>query len=145
MFDLFRSRDKAVRILLTALLSLVALSMVALPDTEVRRVGSDSRRTTPSSPTSARHKVTVHDVQMAVRAATRNREMPPGMMAHYVPQMIEQMITEKALIYQANRMGLAGDRGRDGQGHPRADAATFPQWPVSSGRKPTPRRWRSRT
>src|SRR6266851_562070 len=85
MFDLFRSRDKAVRIFLTALLSLVALSMVAY-------IG--------------KQKVTVRDVQMAVRAATRNRDLPPAMMAHYVPQMIDQMINEKAMIYQAVRMGL---------------------------------------
>ena len=32
--------------------------------------------------------------------------MPPQMMAHYVPQMIDQMINEKAMIYQASRMGL---------------------------------------
>src|SRR5260370_40951142 len=104
MFDLFRSRDKAVRIFLTALLSLVALSMVAylIPgyggsggtpnDTIVAEVG--------------KNKVTVHEVQMAVRAATKNREMPPAMMAHYVPQVIDQMINEKALIYEAGRFGF---------------------------------------
>src|SRR2546427_6019209 len=43
---------------------------------------------------------------MAMRASTKNREIPPAMMAHYVPQMIEQMITEKALIYEANRLGF---------------------------------------
>jgi len=104
MFDLFRSRDKAVRILLTVILSLVALSMVGylIPsyggggptpnDNVVADVGNS--------------KVTVHDVQMAIRAQTRNREMPPGMLQHYVPQIIQQMITEKAMIYQASRMGF---------------------------------------
>jgi peptidyl-prolyl cis-trans isomerase D len=104
MFDLFRSRDKAVRILLTVILSLVALSMVGylIPsyggggptpnDNVVADVGNS--------------KVTVRDVQMAIRAQTRNREMPPGMLQHYVPQIINQMITEKAMIYQAGRMGF---------------------------------------
>src|SRR5712664_3276786 len=104
MFDLFRSRDKAVRIFLTALLSLVALSMVAylIPgyggsgaaasDNVVAEIGKD--------------KITVREVQMAIRAATRSREMPPEMMAHYIPQMIDQMINEKAMIYEANRLGF---------------------------------------
>src|SRR5215471_14277385 len=104
MFDLFRSRDKAVRILLTAILSVVALSMVAylIPgyggstasadDNVVAEVGG--------------HKVTVHDVQLAIRAATKSREIPPNMMAHMIPDMIDNMINEKALIYQATAMGL---------------------------------------
>ena len=104
MFDLFRSRDKAVRILLTVILSLVALSMVgylipsyggggATPnDNVVADVGNS--------------KVTVRDVQMAIRAQTRNREIPPSMLQHVIPQLTQQMITEKALIYQAGRMGF---------------------------------------
>lgn len=105
MFDLFRSRDKAVRILLTAILSLVTLSMIGylIPgyggsggssanDNVVAEVG-------PST-------VTVREVQNAIQAVTRAREMPPEMMAHYVPQIINQMITEKALVYEAGRMGI---------------------------------------
>src|SRR5689334_7316405 len=104
MFDLFRSRDKAVRFFLTALLSLVALSMVAylIP-------GYGGSGATPNDNIVAeigKSKVTVRDVQMAIRAATKNREMPPQLMAHYIPQMIEQMITEKAMIYEANRLGF---------------------------------------
>jgi len=104
MFDLFRSRDKAVRYFLTALLSLVALSMVAylIP-------GYGGSGATPNDNVVAEigpNKVLVREVQMAVRAATKNREMPPSMMAHYVPQMIDQMITEKAMIYQAHRLGF---------------------------------------
>ena len=104
MFDLFRSRDKAVRIFLTALLSLVALSMV----TYLVPYGSGSGTSASDNVVAeiGKSKVTVRDVQMAIRAATRNREMPPGMMAHYVPQLIDQMINEKAMIYQAHRIGL---------------------------------------
>jgi peptidyl-prolyl cis-trans isomerase D len=104
MFDLFRSRDKAVRILLTVILSLVTLSMVGYLIPNYGGSGS-----TPNDNVVAEignSKLTIRDVQAAIRAATRNREMPPGMMQHYIPQIIEQMITEKALIYQAGRMGF---------------------------------------
>src|SRR5260370_12655484 len=43
---------------------------------------------------------------MSSRAAADNGYHLPAMMAHYVPQMIDQMINEKAMIYQAVRMGL---------------------------------------
>ncbi len=104
MFDLFRSRDKAVRILLTAILSLVTLSMIGylIPtyggsegspnDNVVADVGSGT--------------VTVREVQNAIQLATRSREIPPAMLANYIPTLIQQMITEKALIYQANRLGI---------------------------------------
>src|SRR5437667_2968587 len=105
MFDLFRSRDKAVRIFLTALLSLVALSMVAYLIPGYGGSGSTSANDNIVAEI-GKNKVTVRDVHMAVRAATRNRDLPPAMMAHYVPQMIDQMINEKAMIYQAVRMGL---------------------------------------
>jgi len=105
MFDLFRSRDKAVRIFLTALLSLVALSMVAYLIPGYGGSGGTSAGDNVVAEI-GKQKVTVRDVQMAVRAATRNRDLPPAMMAHYVPQMIDQMINEKAMIYQAVRMGL---------------------------------------
>lgn len=105
MFDLFRSRDKAVRIFLTALLSLVALSMVAYLIPGYGGSGSTSSSDNVVAEI-GKNQLTVHDVQMAIRAATRNREMPPEMMAHYVPQVIEQLINEKAMVYQADRMGL---------------------------------------
>ena len=104
MFDLFRSRDKAVRILLTVILGLVTLSMVGYLIPNYGGSGS-----TPNDNVVAEignTKLTIRDVQSAIRAATRNREMPPGMMQHYIPQIIEQMITEKALIYQAGKMGF---------------------------------------
>jgi len=105
MFDLFRSRDKAVRIFLTALLSLVALSMVAYLIPGYGGSGGTSAGDNVVAEI-GKQKVTVRHVQMAVRAATRNRDLPPAMMAHYVPQMIDQMINEKTMIYQAVRMGL---------------------------------------
>jgi peptidyl-prolyl cis-trans isomerase D len=104
MFDLFRSRDKAVRILLTAILSLVTLSMIGylIPgyggsgstpnDNVVAEVGAST--------------ITVREVQNAIQSVTRSKEMPPEMLAHYIPQMIQQMITEKAMVYEAGRMGI---------------------------------------
>jgi len=127
MFDLFRSRDKAVRIFLTALLSLVPYRWSRISygyggsgapsstDTVIAEVG--------------KHKVTIHDVSDGCSRRHANRDMPPSMMAHYVPQMIDQMINEKAMIYQASRMGLKVTETEDGQGYSRADAHFFPTEP----------------
>lgn len=103
MFDLFRSRDKAVRIFLTALLSLVALSMVAYLIPGYGGSGATANDTTVAD--IGKEKVTIRDVQQAMQAAQRSRQLPPEMAQRYLPQMIEQLITEHAVAYQATRMG----------------------------------------
>ena len=104
MFDLFRSRDKAVRILLGALLVLVGLSMLTylIPsyntggpvssDTVVAKVGDID--------------VTQLDVQRIVQSAMRNRQVPPEILGSYVPQVIDNLVTERSLDYEARRIGL---------------------------------------
>ena len=104
MFDLFRRRDKAVRILLGALLLMVALSMLmylvpgsggASSNTRdeqvIAEIGSDI--------------ITLRDVQRQLQAMTRNRQLPPEMLAMYAPQMVEQMINDHAVAYEAAQLG----------------------------------------
>jgi peptidyl-prolyl cis-trans isomerase D len=103
MFDLFRSRDKAVRYLLAVLLGLVALSLVitlipgfgtpsGAPEQIVAEVGDEP--------------ITVRQVQIAIQNAMRGRQVPNEMLQFYIPQMIDQLIAERAVAYQAQRMGF---------------------------------------
>lgn len=103
MFDLFRSRAKAVRYLLGALLLLVALSMVvtlipgwgSMPvdrDQPVAQIGKEV--------------LTQREVHFQIQNAIRNKAFPAEMAYVYVPQLIDQMITERALAYEAERLGL---------------------------------------
>lgn len=102
MFDLFRSRDKAVRIMLGGLLLLVALSMLTYlvpsynsggggTDTVVAEVGKDT--------------ITVPEVQQVIQLQMRGRNVPAALMTRYVPQFIDDMVTERALAYEAKRLG----------------------------------------
>jgi len=102
MFDLFRSRDKAVRILLGAMLLLVGFSMLTylIPnygqgssssDTVIAEVGGDV--------------ITLQEVQHLVQSTMRNRQLPAEILPNYVPQMIDGMITERALVMEAKRLG----------------------------------------
>jgi peptidyl-prolyl cis-trans isomerase D len=103
MFDLFRSRDKAVRILLGALLLLVALSMVTylVPNT-----GSIDRGQESVLAEIGRDKITLQDAQQAVQGALKGRSVPPEMVSFYVPQLIQQLVTERSMAYEARRLGL---------------------------------------
>ncbi|HWR51780.1 MAG TPA: peptidyl-prolyl cis-trans isomerase [Bryobacteraceae bacterium] len=104
MFDLFRSRAKAVRYLLGALLMLVAISMVVtlIPgfgggggganDQVVAEIGDDA--------------VTVREVNQQVQNAIRNKTIPRELIQIYVPQMIDEMITQRALVYKAQQLGF---------------------------------------
>jgi peptidyl-prolyl cis-trans isomerase D len=103
MFDLFRSRDKSVRILLGALLLLVALSMLTYlvpnynsggtaPDAVVADVGDET--------------VTVTDVQRSVQSALRGKQLPPELLGTYLPQIVDQLVTEKGLEYEARQLGF---------------------------------------
>jgi peptidyl-prolyl cis-trans isomerase D len=103
MFDLFRSRDKAVRYLLGALLGIVALSMVV---TMIPGFGSQTADSEQVVAEVGRDKITAREVQALMQNLIRSRRVPPEMVQHYVPQLIDQMITERAVAFQAERMGF---------------------------------------
>src|SRR5579863_2364026 len=104
MFDLFRSRDKAVRIMLGGLLLLVALSMLTYlvpsygtgssggSDIVVAEIGKET--------------ITVPEVQQIIQMNMRGRQLPPEVMANYVPSYVNSLVTERALAYEAARMGF---------------------------------------
>jgi peptidyl-prolyl cis-trans isomerase D len=103
MFDLFRSRDKAVRILLGALLVVVGFSMLTylVPsynsgassnDVVVAEVGKES--------------ITLPEIQRLIQNTMRGRQLPPEILPTYVPQMVDNMINDRALAYEAERLGF---------------------------------------
>ena len=103
MFDLFRSRDKAVRYLLGGLLGLVALSMVI---TLIPGFGSTPRPAEQVVAEIGKEPLTVREVQTTLQGMMRNKSIPPEMVQLYVPQLVDQMINERAMAYQAKRMGF---------------------------------------
>lgn len=106
MFEFFRSKDKAARYMLTAILLLVAVSMLlylvpgglgdpsasAANDT-VAEIGDE--------------RLTVRDVALQIRGAMQGRNFPPEMLKNFVPEIVNQMVSERAIAYQAQRMGFA--------------------------------------
>lgn len=104
MFDLFRSRAKAVKILMGALLTMVALSMLVylIPgagtplgnpnDQVVAEIGKEA--------------VTVPEIEQQIRNVLGNRQLPPEMVATYVPQIVDQAIADRAVAYEGQRLGF---------------------------------------
>jgi peptidyl-prolyl cis-trans isomerase D len=103
MFDLFRSREKTVRIMLGGLLLVVAISMLTYlvpnyntggptgSEMVIAEIGSDT--------------ITLPEVQKIVQMTMRSRQLPPEILPNYLPTMIDQMITERALYLQAQKLG----------------------------------------
>jgi len=105
MFDLFRSREKNTRIMLGVMLGLVALSMLVylIPgglgsgnsaggDNVVASVGGD--------------KITTADVQRTIQGITRGQTLPKGLLAMYLPNIVNELVESKAMAYKAKQMGL---------------------------------------
>jgi peptidyl-prolyl cis-trans isomerase D len=106
MFDLFRSRDKAVRYLLGGLLMLVALSMVI---TLIPGYGSNTGRSNRDETVLADvagTKIDARDITMMLQRIARTGQIDPTMLEVYLPQFIEQKIQTQAAVYEADRMGL---------------------------------------
>src|SRR6202021_825344 len=103
MFDLFRSRDKLVRIMLGGLLLVVALSMLTYLVPSYNMGGGASDQGVAEM---GKEAITVPDVQQVVRMNLRGRQLPPELMPHYVPQFINSMVTERALAFEAKRLGF---------------------------------------
>jgi peptidyl-prolyl cis-trans isomerase D len=104
MFNLFRSRDKLVRITLGAILTVVAITMVV---TLIPGFGTTSSNS--EDPVLAQvgsEKITASKAQRDFQLAAQNAQIPPQMMEVYFRQYLEQIVQQKAARYQAERMGL---------------------------------------
>jgi peptidyl-prolyl cis-trans isomerase D len=104
MFDLFRSRDKAVRILLGGLLLMVAFSMLIylIPGAGMPTTGNNAEVVAEIG----KDKLTTQEIQTVIQDKVRSRQVPPEMMQFLVPQIIDQAIADRALVYQAKRLGF---------------------------------------
>ncbi len=105
MFDLFRSRDKAVRILLGVILVVVALSMVTylIPGTGA---GATTSAQDNVIATVGDMKITTLDAQKAMQNMTRGGQVPPQYLSIYAPQVVQSLIADRAMAYEAQRQGI---------------------------------------
>ncbi|MBI3693546.1 MAG: peptidylprolyl isomerase [Acidobacteria bacterium] len=105
MFHLFRSRRQAVRILLGAVLGLIAISMVVTLIPGI--YGGGSSGTTDTVLAEVRgEEVTLNEAQEQLQDAARNQRLPAGAFKFMAPQVVQQLITDKALLQEADRLGL---------------------------------------
>jgi peptidyl-prolyl cis-trans isomerase D len=104
MFDLFRSREKSVRILLGALLLLVALSMLTylIPNYNTGASTSDMI----VAEIGKNDAITLPEVQKLIQNTVRGRQLPPDVLPSYLPTMVDQMVTDRALAYEAAQLGF---------------------------------------
>ena len=115
MFDLFRSRDKAVRALLTVMLGLVAVSMVTylIPGSGTGSSGAGADDKTIVAQV-GKEEITAQEVNKAIQNMTRSRQLPPELLSIYVPQIVNQMVNERVMAYEAGRLGIrAGSEETD--------------------------------
>jgi peptidyl-prolyl cis-trans isomerase D len=105
MFDLFRSRAKAVKIMLGALLTVVALSMLIylIPGTGITAAESGDDQVVAEI---GKSNVTVGEVQQQVRNVLQNQRVPPEYAATIIPQLVDQAIAERAVAYEAQQLGF---------------------------------------
>src|SRR5438309_10843432 len=98
MFDLFRSREKAVRYVLGGVLGIVALSMVV---TLIPGFGSQGSAPEPVLASVGGDEIRVRDVQVRLQEMLKNKSIPPELVQLYVPQLVDQMIADRAVAYEA--------------------------------------------
>jgi peptidyl-prolyl cis-trans isomerase D len=105
MFDLFRSRQKAMRYMLGAILTVVAVSMVI---TLIPGYGSSSGPSANDAVIAdiGSEKLTTQDVMYRVQVMLRGQSIPPSMLQTYLPQMVDNLIQQRALNYEFEREGL---------------------------------------
>src|SRR2546421_4835376 len=103
MFDLFRRRDRNVRILMAGLMLVMAASMLTylVPNYNTGSGNSDIVLAEIGSET-----LTLPEVQRLIQNTVRGRQLPPEILPTYVPQMVDQMITERAMLLEAKRLGM---------------------------------------
>ncbi len=104
MFDLFRSQDKMKRIMLGAILGVVSLGMLLylIPGQGVPSTGGQEDVVAEVGNT----KITAREVYRRIQSVFKNNTLSPDVLEVYVPQLIEAMVADQAVAYEAQRMGF---------------------------------------
>lgn len=104
MFDLFRRKNTLVKYLLGAILMAVAVAMVV---TLIPSSFLNSPLTTGNAILAEidGQPIYASEAQTLFQNNARG-QLPPDMMEVYFPQFVDQMIMQRAAVYQAQRMGL---------------------------------------
>jgi peptidyl-prolyl cis-trans isomerase D len=102
MFDLFRS-DKVKKYFLGGLLTVVALSMVTylIPNYNTGATNTNN----PVLADIGGYKITALEAQQLFQKYSSGR-IPPELIGIYLPQFVERMISTRAALYEANRLGI---------------------------------------
>jgi peptidyl-prolyl cis-trans isomerase D len=105
MFDLFRSSQKGKKILLSVVLGVVALSMLLylIPGAGTSMAGATNDQVVAEIGT---EQVTVAQVETQIRNFSQGRQLSPEVVSAILPQIVEQTITDRALAYEAKRLGF---------------------------------------
>jgi peptidyl-prolyl cis-trans isomerase D len=102
MFDLFNSQ-KAKKYVMGGILVLVSLSMLlylvpnyntgsGVSDVIVAKIGSTE--------------ITEAEARRSIQTQTRGQKIPTEIVPNYVPQMIETMVNDRAMEYEAHKLGM---------------------------------------
>lgn len=104
MFDLFRSRAKAVRIMLGAILTVVAAAMVItlIPGFG----GADFGANAQTLGEVAGEPITLTQIRTAVERLARGTDMNRQQMSTMFPVAFRNLVQERALLYEADRLGF---------------------------------------
>jgi peptidyl-prolyl cis-trans isomerase D len=103
MFDLFRSRAKAVRIGIWAMMIMIALAMLTylIPGGFSNQGGQDMVMAEFGKQT-----LTVADFQQHMELARRNQTVPPGAEGMFTQQVYDRLMNTESLVYEAHRLGM---------------------------------------
>jgi peptidyl-prolyl cis-trans isomerase D len=104
MFDLFRSREKGMRIMLGVMGGLLGLSMLTYLIPNYNSGGGSSNDFVVAEV--GKQPITLREVQQLVQASMRGRQIPPEILPTYVPQLVDNLINERAQAYEAERLGF---------------------------------------
>jgi peptidyl-prolyl cis-trans isomerase D len=103
MFDLFRNREKVKKIMMGGILLVVSASMLLYL---VPNYGGGGGANDPVIAQIGGQSLTEVEVRQMIRNQTRGRQIPPEVVPNYVPTILDQMIKERAMAYEAEKLGL---------------------------------------
>ncbi|MEQ1946350.1 MAG: peptidylprolyl isomerase [Bryobacteraceae bacterium] len=103
MFSFFRNQQKMTRYLLGGLMLVLAASMLTYLTNTGLTTTTDGDMTLADV---AGTTITTQQAQSSVDRLTRGGQLPPEAMEAYFPQIVQQLVDQKALLHEAERLGL---------------------------------------